>query len=122
MDTKQINAAIEGLKNDLGEGLLSCDVWITGTGQAIATYNGGNAKATALFDQITSNINKAIEVAEFPKLNPYYLFNTEGGVTVLVLVHKNLQMGVAVEAAKTQLGLFLNIAVPNVIAALEKAV
>lgn len=121
MDTKQIISAIDVLKNDLGDSLISCDIWISGTGQSIASHNGGNAKATALFDQITANINKAIEVSEFPKLNPYYLFNTEDGATVLVLLVKNLQVGIIVDTSKTQLGLFLNIAIPNAIEALNKA-
>lgn len=122
MDTDQINKAVEGLKTDLKEGLLTCDIWISGTGQPIASYDGGNVKATALFDQITENIKKALEVANFPGIDPYYMFFLENGTLILIILVENLQWGVSIDPSKAQLGLVLNIAIPNAVENLKKAV
>lgn len=115
MDVKKIKESIEILSEDLGEGFVSCDVWATGSGQAVVSHKGGNAKATALFDQITDNIKKALEVADFPEIDPYYLFHLDNGMLILILLHDNYQWGIAIDPEKSPLGLVLNIAIPNVI-------
>lgn len=115
MDVKKIKESIDVLSNDLGTGLISCDVWVTGTGQSIVSHNGGNEKATALFDQITGSIKKALEIAKFEEIDPYYLFHLEGGTILLVLLQDKYQWGIAINPEHAPLGLVLNVAVPNVI-------
>lgn len=122
MDINQINKAIDGLKADLKEGLLTCDIWVSGTGQPISSYKGGNIKATALFDQITDNIKKALEVADFPEIDPYYMFFLENGTLILIILVDNLQWGISIDPSKAQLGLILNIAIPNAVENLKKAI
>jgi hypothetical protein len=61
MNIKKLNNSVEMLKEYLGDSLLACDIWMTNTGQSIAGYNT-QPKATALFEQVTSFLKKALIV------------------------------------------------------------
>ena len=39
MNVKKLNDSIEGLKEDLGKGLIAADIWPTGSGQSVAGFN-----------------------------------------------------------------------------------
>lgn len=119
MDTNKVKNSIEVLKKDLGEGFLSCDVWVTGSGQPVFSYNGGNTKATALFDQITGSIKKALKIADFPEIDPYYLFYLESGTLIVLILQDKYQWGCAIDPEKSPLGLVLNIAIPNLLESLK---
>ncbi len=112
MDIKKLKNSIEVLKDNLDGALLAADIWMTGTGQPIAGYNS-NPQATALFERVTEYMNKALSGAGFPILNEYYMLNLEGNALVLVLMFDDYQWGMLVDSSKVQLGLLLNIAIPN---------
>ncbi len=121
MNVKKLNEAIEVLKDDLGNALVACDIWLTGTGQSIAGYNS-NAQATALFERVTEFMNKALKGAGFPGLKDYYMLDLEGDNVVVVMQLKdNYQWGMLVDGKKVQLGLLLNIALPDARRAFEEA-
>jgi len=97
----------------LDDSLLACDIWITGTGQSIAGYNS-NPQATALFERVTEFMTKALKGAGFPGLKKYYMLDLENNATVLVMqFEENYQWGMLVDSSRVQLGLLLNIAIPN---------
>ena len=122
MDIKKVKLAIETLKEDLDGALLSTDIWMTGTGQAIAGYNQ-NPQATALFEKVTLYMNKALSGAGFPGLNRFYMLDLDGDTTVIILRFGNeYQWGLLVDNTKVQLGLLLNIAVPNARKIFEEAI
>jgi hypothetical protein len=112
MDIKKLKNSIEVLKDNLDGALLITDIWMTGTGQSIAGYNS-NPQATALFERVTEYMNKALSGAGFPILNEYYMLNLEGNALVLVLMFDDYQWGMLVDSSKVQMGLLLNIAIPN---------
>jgi hypothetical protein len=112
MDIKKLKNSIEVLKDNLDGALLAADIWMTGTGQSIAGYNS-NPQATALFERVTEYMNKALSGAGFPILNEYYMLNLEGNALVLVLQFDDYQWGMLVDSSKVQMGLLLNIAIPN---------
>jgi len=121
MNVKKLNHAIEVLKEDLGNALVACDIWLTGTGQSIAGFNS-NPQATALFERVTEFINKALKGAGFPGLKNYYMLELEGDNVVIVMQLKGgYQWGMLVDGKKVQLGLLLNIALPNARRAFEEA-
>ncbi len=101
------------LKEYLGDSLLACDIWMTNTGQSIAGYNA-QPKATDLFEQATSFLNKSLNEAGFPRLGKYYLMDCEGDSLILVLQFGKYQWAILVSKSKTKLGLLLNVIVPNV--------
>jgi hypothetical protein len=114
MNVKKLKSSVEVLKEDLDGALLACDIWPTGTGQSIAGYNV-QPKATALFEKVTEFIDKTLKGSGFPGLNKYYMLNMEGNTLVIVLQFKEegYQWGMLVDETKVQLGLLLNIAIPN---------
>lgn len=118
MNLETLNKAIETLKNDLGTGLLATDIWVLGTGQSIAGHQS-NPKATALFDQIVSNIQNALKVADYQKMTDYLFFSLEGNLNVVVLLVEDKGWGMAVDGNTAPMGLLLNVAIPNAIAALK---
>jgi hypothetical protein len=120
MNIKKLNNAVNVLKEDLGEALIACDIWPTGTGQSIAGYNP-QPKATALFEQVTEYITKRLSGAGFPGLNKYYLIDLEADSMVIVLEFEKHQWGILLNTKKVQLGLLLNVVVPDVRAVFEDA-
>lgn len=113
MNIKKLNNSVEMLKEYLGDSLLAYDIWMTNTGQSIAGYNT-QPKATALFEQVTSFLKKALTGAGFPPLEKYYMLDCEGDSLILVLQFEKYQWGMLVAKSKIQLGLLLNVIIPNV--------
>ena len=113
MNVKKLKQSVEVLKEDLDGALLACDIWQTGTAQSIAGYNT-QPKATALFERLTLFLIDSLKSAEFPPMNEYYMLDLADNATVIVLQFDNgYQWGMLVDKSKTQLGLLLNIAIPN---------
>jgi hypothetical protein len=121
MNTKKLKEAIEILKEDLDGALLATDIYPTGVGTPIVGYNS-NPQASALFDRVTVYMKKALEGAKFPGLGKYYLLNLENNAFVVVLLFENYQWGMLVDARKVNMGLLLNIAIPNARRSFEEAV
>lgn len=121
MDVKKLKTSIEVLKNDLDGALLACDIWITGTGQSIAGFNT-NPVAVALFERTTEFMDMALKESGFPTLENYYMLNLSNNAMVLVLQLDDYQWGMLVDSSKVQLGLLLNIALPNARKAFKEAV
>ncbi|MCP4214627.1 MAG: response regulator, partial [bacterium] len=74
MNIRLLNDAIDELKEDLGDGLLATDIFSNSDGQTIAGYKS-QAKACALFNSITDNMNRALGGAGFPILGKYYILD-----------------------------------------------
>jgi hypothetical protein len=121
MDMKKLNSILEKVKKDLGDGLLSTDIWVGADGQSIAGINP-NPKASALMNRMVNVTNEALKDAQFPLLGKYFLHHLEGehiGMTTLI---GDYRWGMLVDAKKAQLGLILNVIVPNTIDAIKEAV
>jgi hypothetical protein len=120
MNVKMVTDAISKLKDDLGDGLIATDIFGY-DGQSIGGINV-QPKACALFTQITSSLMKALKGSGFPELGNYYLLDLVGGHTVLVIPLGDYQWGMLLDSAKVQMGMLLNIIIPNQIDAFEKAI
>ncbi len=121
MDVKQLKKSIEVLKENLDGALMATDIWMTGTGTPIAGYNS-NPQATALFERVTDYMDKALKGANFPTLNKYYLLELTNNAMVVVLQFEaGYQWGMLVDSSKVNLGLLLNIAIPEARKAFEEA-
>lgn len=113
MNIKKLNNSVDMLKEYLGDSLIACDIWMTNTGQSIAGYNT-QPKATALFEQVTTFLKKALNGAGFPPLDKYYMLDCAGDSMILVLQFEKFQWGILFTKSKVQLGLLLNVIVPNI--------
>jgi hypothetical protein len=120
MNVKKLREAVEMQKESLGDGLLASDIFSSNDGQSLVGYNS-NPQACALFNRITQMLLKALDGSAFPKLTDYYIINLEGGHMVIVLPMGDFQWGMLINTNKVQLGLLLNIVIPNMIEAFEAA-
>ena len=120
MNVSKLNEAVEVLKNDLGDGLIACSIFTVDAGLNIAGHNP-QAKASALFNQVTSNLIKILKAASFPSLGKYYIVDLEDNHMAIILPLGEYRWGILVDTKKVQLGLLVSIAIPNCIEAFEKA-
>ena len=120
MNIKKLNEAISNLQDDIGDGLIACDVFTVADGMSIASFNH-QPKASALFNQLTTNIMKTLRSAKFPNLNKFYLMDLEGDHMVIILPLGDYRWGILVNSKKVQLGLLLSIAIPNALETFEEA-
>jgi flagellar biosynthesis GTPase FlhF len=121
MDIKKLNAIIEKVKEDVGDGLLSTDIWNAADGQAIAGYNS-NPKATALMNRMIAITNETLTDAKFPLLNRYFIHHLEGDHLAITTFIGNYRWGMMIDLKKTQLGLLLNVVIPEVMEAIKEIV
>jgi DNA-binding response OmpR family regulator len=121
MNIQKLNEAIETLKKDLGDGLLASDIWMSQDGQSIAAYNS-RPEATALFNELTTHMNKTLKGAGFPILGRFYLLDLADKQMVIVIPMGDYGWGMLVDGHKSQLGLLLNVALPHAIDVFEEAI
>lgn len=120
MNVAKLNEAVEILKEDLGDGLIACNIFTVETGLSITGYNS-QPKASALFNQVTSNLVKILKAANFPGLGKYYIVDLEDDHMAIVLPLGEYRWGILVNTKKVQLGLLISLAIPNCIEAFEEA-
>ncbi|MBN1197610.1 MAG: response regulator, partial [Candidatus Aminicenantes bacterium] len=74
MNVKQMEKAVDVLKDDLGEGMLATDIIDANDGQSLAGWNT-QPKASALFAELTSMMEKTLTGSGFPGLGRYYILD-----------------------------------------------
>lgn len=121
MNIKRLNKIVEDLREDLGSALIATDSWKTGDAISLAGFNT-QPKATALFNEITRNVDKSLKDSGFPGLGKYYMINLENNFMVVVVIQGGFQEGMLVDLSKTTLGLLINIALPKVLDGLAEAI
>lgn len=122
MDVSKLNEAVDYLKKQLGDAMLSSDVWGTEDGQTIAAYNS-YPKAVALFNELTQHLAGALSDSEedFVELGRYYLVDLIGDNMVIVIYLGDFQWGILFNKKKGKLGLILNVIIPKIIDIFEEA-
>lgn len=121
MDINEMNRAINRVERELGNALLSTDVWNISDGESIAGYNS-QPVACALFNQITSYVNEALEQGQFPTLDKYYILELKDGQMVVIVPFRDFIWEMLIDTAKVRLGLLLNSTVPSMIESFEKII
>jgi YesN/AraC family two-component response regulator len=121
MNVSKLNRSIETLKESLGGALLASDIFGVIDMQSVTGYNS-NPAACALFGQIITSTNRALNESGFPILGKYCLFDLVDAKMVVLIPMGDFIWGMLIDSKKTQLGLLLNIALPKAIAAFEDAI
>ncbi len=116
----KVNELIESFREDIGAGLMATEVFSATDGQSIAGFNS-QAKASALFNQLTDYLTKSLSGAGFPPLGKFYMIDLEGGVMVFIIPLGQWRQGLLVDSKKVQLGLLLNVILPDHIKNLNDA-
>lgn len=122
IDINKLEACWDVLKKSLKDGLLFGDIWHTGTAMSVSSYNSGNAAATALFDELTKDLNDSLSGSGFPALNRFYLLNLKDNRQVLIVRHgDDLVQGMALDPKRVNIGLLFAVAVPKALTMVEQA-
>ncbi len=111
---------IEELKSDLGEALVSADIWHIRDAQSLGGYNVSH-KATALFNEVTRMLQKTLSTSEFPNLGEYYMVHTANDYLVVINLAGDYQLGMTVDLSRTTMGILMSIVVPKVAENLKNA-
>jgi CheY-like chemotaxis protein len=121
MDVKKLNGIIKEVKEDLGEALISTDIWATADGQTLAGFNS-NPKAAALLNRVGQQFINAITGAKFHALDKYYILDLQDNKLVICLLFADYWWGMLLDSDKIQLGLLLNVVVPKAMDGFDAAV
>ena len=121
MNVAKLNAAVELLKSDLGESLLSTAIAMNVDGQPIASFNS-SPKFAALIVKVINVINDATSIGGLPQIGKYATFDLQDDRVLVVLPLGEYIWGILLDSAKTQMGLLLNIEIPRAIDAFAEAV
>jgi hypothetical protein len=121
MNVVKLNAAIELLKSNLGESLLSTSIAMNVDGQPIASFNS-SPKFAALIVKVINVINDATEIGGLPQIGRYATFDLQGDKVLVVLPLGEYIWGILLNSSKTQMGLLLNIEIPGAIDAFAEAI
>ena len=121
MNVAKLNAAVELLKSNLGESLLSTAIAMNVDGQPIASLNS-NPKFAALIVKVINVINDATSMGGLPQIGKYATFDLQDDRVLVVLPLGEYIWGILLDSAKTQMGLLLNIEIPRAIDAFAEAV
>jgi len=121
MNVAKLNAAVELLKSNLGESLLSTAIAMNVDGQPIASFNS-SPKFAALIVKVINVINDATRIGGLPQIGKYATFDLQDDRVLVVLPLGEYIWGILLDSAKTQMGLLLNIEIPRAIDAFAEAV
>ena len=121
VENEQLNGLVESLKEELGDALLSTEIWELAEGKVIAGYNQ-REDVCDLFTQITFYINEALGTAEFPELGRYYILNLSGGKISVTVPIGEYFWEMLIDSKKTPLGFLLKVVLSKLIATFEEAI
>lgn len=116
----KLKTIIEELKDDLGGGFVSSDIWATADAQSLVGFNS-QPKAVALFNEVTRMLDKTLKGAEFPGLGNYYMVHLDNNHLMVILTIGNYQQSILVDLTQTTMGILMNVALPKLINSLEEA-
>ena len=120
IDTKKLKDLIKALKQDLGEGLLSLDIFVSVSGKSLAGFNT-NSQVNSLFNRLTGSVRNALKKSEFPGLGSYYILDLEDGKMVVVIPFFECQCGMLIDPGKIQIALLFDVVIPQVFGTFDKA-
>lgn len=112
IDISGLNKALEFARQQLGEGFMSSDIFMTADGQSVACFNS-NPKASALFNQVTLYLTNALARSGFPPINRYYMLDLADSKVVVVCPLGAHQWGMLIDTKKTTIGLLVNVVLPE---------
>ena len=106
-------------QDGIGDALLSVDLFSSADGTSYVGVNSQPA-VCALVNQVTERMTWAFEKGGLPPLGRYYTAELAGSRMLLVAPCGGLQLSLVVDTSRVQLGLLLNVVLPEVLVALEE--
>ena len=121
MNVRKLTEAVELLKTNLGDSLISTAIAMNIDGQSIASYNS-SPKFAALIVKIIKVINDTTKIGGLPQMGKYATFDLQEDRVLVVLPLGDYIWGIVLDNTKTQMGLLLNIEIPAAIDAFSEAI
>lgn len=118
MDIQKLNDTINNIERELGNALLSTDIWNIEDGKPIAGYNSKEL-GCILFNQITAFLSEALKEAQHPKLHNFYILSLKDNKMVIVIPFKNFIWDMLIDVTKARLGVLLNSTIPEMVRVFE---
>ena len=106
-------------QDGLGDALLSADLCSSADGTSYVGVNSQPA-GCALINQLTARMTWALDKGDLPPLGRYYLAELADAKLLLVAPSGAVLLAVIVDSTRVQLGLLLNVILPEVLSALEE--
>jgi hypothetical protein len=120
IDIGMLKSELSEIKDQLGDGLLRADVFLSSNGRSLAGWNSHHL-ACSLFASLTEVLMNSLAVSHFSPLGKYYLIDLSDEQQILLVVSGELQLGMLIKGGKDHQGFWLNIIVPRARQILEKA-
>ncbi len=114
MNTAKVNKIITLIKDELGNGVISADLYSANDGQSIGGINS-NLKIAALLARVSAQLSAAIKAAGFKGLGPYYLITIEESKVALVIPMGAYECSMMIDTNSAKMGLVLNIVLPGIL-------
>lgn len=119
VDTAILDQVVADQERQLRGALVSMDLWDRESGLSLAGFNSQPA-ATALFNQVTGDLDYTLKESGFPTLNRFYLLDlTDGKLVVILRQADDFLGGMLLDGAKTNLGILLGVAVPKALKGMD---
>lgn len=119
MNSTKVKQIMVFLQEELGNGVISADVYSANDGQSLGGINS-NAKVAALLARVTVQLQAAIKAAGFKGLGPYYLITIEDSMVAIVIPMGTYECGMMIDTNKTKMGLVLNVVLPGIFDIVKK--
>ncbi len=84
VDTAILDKVVAEQERQLRGALVSMDLWDRESGLSLAGFNSQPA-ATALFNQVTGDLDYTLKESGFPTLNRFYMLDLTDGKMVVIL-------------------------------------
>jgi predicted regulator of Ras-like GTPase activity (Roadblock/LC7/MglB family) len=121
MNIQKLNACLENLKKDLGDGLVATSILSTMDGQLLVATENSNVTGATLLNEVTIFLREAVKTYPL-ELGRYYYIDISGNIGVLVIPFGDYQWAVSINTKKVKLGLLLNVILPAITNAFEDAI
>ncbi len=114
-----LKRVIQIAQDGLADALVSADVFSTADGTSYVGVNSQPA-GCALINQLTERMMWSLDKGGLPPLGRYYMAELVDGRMLLVAPCGGVQLSLVVDSTRVQLGLLLNVILPEVLSALEE--
>lgn len=132
---ENIKKAIDGLRDDLGEGFVKTDIWNTKTQKSVIHNHSAGMlpvygmvpKYIKKFSEVSGLLVKTLQESGFTELGDYYLINLEDNKVVMILCYRSgeekaeiaYQQYILADMDHTTIGALLGIALPNMLESIK---
>lgn len=115
MNISKLKTAMDNLKKNAGDALVVSSIIGYKDGQTLLHYNS-DPKTDALIAKMSEYCVQVFAKAGFPPVEDYYMIDLENDMVAVVLLFDDYCWVISVDKHKLQIGMLLNVLLPDTIA------